>query len=251
MEDCGKKCAKYLLFAFNIFVWIAGAAVLGIGIYLRVGNDIHNIVSIADIQIYYSGCYVLIAAGSFMFLLGFLGCCGAMAENKCLLILYMICLSIIFVVELGVGIWAVVNQDSIENDIAKAFNQTIHNGSNPQDPFAQSVIALERQFKCCGLSTGCQDWKDSASYGCTCDVKTAVNGTCVLASSLKCTNADTPGGMYIYKEGCYQSIIDFINKNLWVVVGIGFGIGFVELLGVIFAGCVIRLASKHSYGELV
>ncbi|XP_078486087.1 tetraspanin-8-like [Ciona intestinalis] len=251
MEDCGKKCAKYLLFAFNIFVWIAGASVLGIGIYLRVGDNIHNIVSIADIQIYYSGCYVLIGAGSFMFLLGFLGCCGAMAENRCLLILYSIFLGIIFVLELGIGIWGAVNQTSIENDIQKAFNQTVNNGSNPDDSFAQSVISLERQFKCCGLANGCSDWKSSESYGCTCDVKTAANGTCVLASSLKCTNGDTPGGQYIYKEACYQSIVDFVNSNLWLIVGIGFGIGFVELLGIVFAVMVIKLASKNKYGELV
>lgn len=35
----------------------------------------------------FTGVYVVLALGSLLFLLGFLGCCGAIRENKCLLLL--------------------------------------------------------------------------------------------------------------------------------------------------------------------
>lgn len=34
----------------------------------------------------FTGVYVILAMGGMLFLLGFLGCCGAIRENKCLLL---------------------------------------------------------------------------------------------------------------------------------------------------------------------
>lgn len=34
----------------------------------------------------FMGAYLLLAMGAMLFLLGFLGCCGAIRENKCLLL---------------------------------------------------------------------------------------------------------------------------------------------------------------------
>jgi len=33
---CGMKCLKYLLFAFNFIFWVAGIAVLALGIWSRI-----------------------------------------------------------------------------------------------------------------------------------------------------------------------------------------------------------------------
>nr|CAB3267308.1 tetraspanin-8-like [Phallusia mammillata] len=248
MEDCGKKCAKYLLIAFNIFVWIAGAAVLGVGIYLRVNNNIEAVITVADLSLYYSGCYVLITAGSMMFIIGFFGCCGAMTENKCLLGIYSVVLTIILILEVAVGIWAAVNANKIESEIEKAFNTTLKNGNDTNDALAQSMISVERQFQCCGLTNGCMDWDKSIAYGCGCDASKAPNGTCVTAASLGCTSADS--STYIWKEPCYDSVVDFIHHHIWVVVGIGIGIGLAEVLGIIFAAMVCRLSTKNSYGYI-
>lgn len=34
----------------------------------------------------FTGVYIILAMGGMLFLLGFLGCCGAVRENKCLLL---------------------------------------------------------------------------------------------------------------------------------------------------------------------
>lgn len=72
---------------------LAGAAVLGVGIWVKV--DSTSFFSWLDMipgapeelnQVLNVG-YLLIAVGSVLLLLGFLGCCGAIRESKCMLLL--------------------------------------------------------------------------------------------------------------------------------------------------------------------
>lgn len=71
---------------------MAGAAVLGVGIWVKV--DSTSFFSLLDKipgapeelnQVLNVG-YLLIAVGSVLLLLGFLGCCGAIKESKCMLL---------------------------------------------------------------------------------------------------------------------------------------------------------------------
>lgn len=58
---------------------------LGIGIWVMVDpTGFREIVAANPLLI--TGAYILLAMGGLLFLLGFLGCCGAVRENKCLLL---------------------------------------------------------------------------------------------------------------------------------------------------------------------
>ena len=76
---------------------LLGCAVLGIGIWIKVDpNTFHeyssnkNFASFLDelntVSYLSIGAYVLIAVGSVIMLIGFLGCCGAIRESQCMLI---------------------------------------------------------------------------------------------------------------------------------------------------------------------
>ena len=65
---------------------LGGACLLGIGIWVMVDpTGFREIVAANPLLI--TGAYILLAMGGLLFLLGFLGCCGAVRENKCLLLL--------------------------------------------------------------------------------------------------------------------------------------------------------------------
>ncbi|KAF3859700.1 hypothetical protein F7725_022099 [Dissostichus mawsoni] len=70
---------------------ISGCIILGVSIYLKVSKD-GNITSES-----LPGIDLMIAIGVIILVLGFLGCCGAIRENRCLLLLFFISLLIIFV----------------------------------------------------------------------------------------------------------------------------------------------------------
>lgn len=59
---------------------LAGAALLGVGIWAAVSaNAFKDLISSEGLI------YAVIVVGAVIFLIGFLGCCGAVNENKCLL----------------------------------------------------------------------------------------------------------------------------------------------------------------------
>ncbi len=70
---------------------LCGAAILGVGIWAKVDGDIGEYITIVnfdDSNPYFSqAVWILIAIGAFIFLVGFLGCCGACYESSCMLAL--------------------------------------------------------------------------------------------------------------------------------------------------------------------
>jgi len=70
----------------NIIFFLAGAAILGVGIYTLVNTTLHQFkgdVTLDNLKsTLYIGAYVLIAFGGFTFLVGFCGCCGAIRDSK-------------------------------------------------------------------------------------------------------------------------------------------------------------------------
>lgn len=67
-----------------VFVQLAGSALAGFGIYVFVSGGSYGQLGLGDSTRMVA--YVLIILGSIIMLLGFLGCCGALLENKCMLV---------------------------------------------------------------------------------------------------------------------------------------------------------------------
>nr|XP_039258092.1 tetraspanin-2-like isoform X1 [Styela clava] len=238
---CLFSIAKYLLFAFNFILWAAGAAVLGIGIYLAVGDGSSAVVEIGGVNFYASGSYILIAAGSFALIIGFLGCCGAMKESTCLLGLYFTCLLVIFILEVGVGIWALVNYDTVDELISESIYSYDLDPVSAESGGNSAFISMEKQFQCCGKNNSCNDWyavKATEPYGCDC--KEGDKNCEPISANSKCSVPTTnpTNYAYVYSEDCTTAMTVFVQDNLTLIAGIGLGIGLAEIFGMIFAMCL-------------
>ena len=64
-------------------VQLAGLAILGIGVWTKV--DAGQFDSFLGNSGYSLSAYMMMAAGAFVAIVGFLGCCGAIKESRCLL----------------------------------------------------------------------------------------------------------------------------------------------------------------------
>ncbi|XP_052365995.1 tetraspanin-8-like [Oncorhynchus keta] len=95
------KHIKKSLFLFILLFWIGGCAILGVSIYLKIMDEAVPFVDL------------LIAVGVIIMVLGFLGCCGAIKENRCMLILFFIGLLHMFILLFIVGILGAVGEKNV------------------------------------------------------------------------------------------------------------------------------------------
>ncbi|KAJ7421192.1 CD9 antigen [Pitangus sulphuratus] len=66
----GTKCIKYLLFGFNFIFWLAGTAVLAVGLWLHFDSQTKSVFELESNQTtFYTGVYILIGAGALMMLI--------------------------------------------------------------------------------------------------------------------------------------------------------------------------------------
>ncbi|VDK44126.1 unnamed protein product [Anisakis simplex] len=95
MADGGGGCLttlRSIVFILNLFFWLAGLGILGLGLWLRFDGAVSELIALhGDTNNFYITCYLLIAAGALMTIIGFLGCCGAWRLNQSMLTLFECC----------------------------------------------------------------------------------------------------------------------------------------------------------------
>ncbi|CAH8823704.1 unnamed protein product [Trichobilharzia szidati] len=213
--SCGYKCLQIFLVIFNILVFACGIALIVIGSLAQVAINKYS----AGLDANLKGLVIfIIVLGCVVFLLGFLGFCGACTKNVCCLTMYAIMLSVIVAAEIGAGIAAVVLKD----DVKKHFTATVRSSvavysSNPE--LQKLIDKIQSEFKCCGSES-------SNDYNAT--------GQTVPDS---CTD---PATKVPYTDGCSNKVISFFEKYLVAVVVAAFVFALLQLLCIVFAICVIR-----------
>lgn len=70
------------------FCQVTGIAMLALAIYLRMDPSTNHLVTTShtqEVRMYHLICYILIGVGAVMTFIGFLGCCSAFQESRCML----------------------------------------------------------------------------------------------------------------------------------------------------------------------
>uniref|UniRef100_A0A8C3FCI3 Tetraspanin n=1 Tax=Chrysemys picta bellii TaxID=8478 RepID=A0A8C3FCI3_CHRPI len=187
---------KMMMFVFNGVIFLSGLAVLGIGIWVKVdGGSFVQILGAAApqlMQLINVG-YLCIAVGTFLLLMGFLGCCGAMKESKCMLLLFFVIILILFIAEVA-GAVVVLAFSSV---VTASLGQT---GVRP-DP---DPVPEHQGLKCCGFN----NYKDfNSSYFYQTHSQTYPTGCCLppkhecLESELDSTKQVRKRAMCCYTNG--------------------------------------------------
>lgn len=233
MVEGGMKCIKLLLFVFNLIFVIAGIGLIATGAYVNIkmneyydffGND------------YLGPGILVIVVGVLIFLVAFFGCCGAYKENYCLVMTFAVTLTIIFILEIAGGIAGFVLRGKIEDDVSNVLKDAMKNyGQADHDGVTKAWDKLQEEFTCCGVDNY-TDWTNATSTLASPPI------SCCKASNANCTTTDTN---QIFTEGCKRSFQDFLKDKVAIIGGVGIGLAFVQLVGIMFACCLGRAIRKE------
>ncbi|NXY20370.1 TSN8 protein, partial [Atrichornis clamosus] len=186
-----KKLLTFLTCLYFL-LQVCGSIILGVSIWIRVSKDAQQ-VNACNSSLF-AGVDLLIAVGSIIMILGFLGCCGAVKESRCMLLLFFIGLLLILILQVTGGILGAVYRSQTEASLNKTLTESVkalQSSAEDSKAFREDFQKFEKKNKCCGLLNGPADWgnnfKNPSLKICDCELE---------KPSDLCT---TFQGRYIYK----------------------------------------------------
>lgn len=217
------------MFIFNFLFWLCGIVILAVAIWVRVSKDGQEILAPGDSATNpYVAVNILIAVGSIIMILGFLGCCGAVKESRCMLLLFFIGLFLILLLQVAAGILGA----TFKSESERILNETLYENikllsaeGNDAKAFQTALAEFQEEFKCCGLVNGAADWGNNFQQNSkSCECPNSSNSGCTLYA-----------GIYVYEQTCISLIKDVVAKHILIVIGIAFGLAVIEILGLVFS----------------
>jgi len=276
VADCGATCAKYLLCLFNFAFFVVGSAVLCIGIWLAVdknsfihltrystfnggeNKEVYGIVEeLTEPTVIEQGAYILIAAGAFIFIISFLGYCGAIKESRVLLTAYGIFIVIIALLQIAAIVLAAVYKQHAESHTKEFFLHTLkkyYTTKDRRDAVTLSWDFMMAELECCGVNNA-DDFKTTEEFSKYAGNQVVPETCCFLEDYTEgnelfkpkdpaCITAPSVDNSNMNK-GCYETVNTWITEHLNIVIGTAVAVIGVQILGIIFAFCLCKAVSHE------
>ncbi|XP_017287719.1 tetraspanin-4 [Kryptolebias marmoratus] len=220
-------CVKYLMFVFNLIFWLGGCGLFGVGVWLSFTQAEFSSLPLSFPSL--SAANLLLVAAGITMITGFLGCLGALKEQRCLLSTFFVILLVLVLTEITLVLVLHFFHDKVDSK-AQADLKEGMKVYNTDPGLRQSWDNVQRMFKCCGV-TDKKDW-----YA-------VLNNTlplsCCSAGEAKCDG---------WSEPCYQKAQQWLLDNIPSVLVFGVCIGVVQILALVFSMqmyCQILHAEKN------
>ncbi|KAF3687548.1 Tetraspanin-1 [Channa argus] len=235
---CCSGFLKIMMFIFNSGIFLAGAAILGVGVWVKV--DSRSLLGLLEnVDNAPSGLsqltnvsYLLIAVGAVLLVIGFVGCCGAVRESRCMLLTFFSIVLIIFLIEVAGAVVLLVFQGLADQLLASLENEvraSIQKDYGQSESLTSLWNATMEEFKCCGYRNY-TDFDNSPFY-----IQHGEN-----AYPYMCCNATiTPGICDASKasnsmiDGCFDKLLQLIEDNAVIVAAVALGIAALEIAAMV------------------
>ncbi|TKS90854.1 Tetraspanin-33 [Collichthys lucidus] len=240
---------KYLLFIFNFLFWIISLVMVSIGMYARMMK--HAEAALACLSV--DPAVMLMVVGVLMFIITFCGCVGSLRENICLLQIFCISLTVIFLLQLVAGILGFVFADKARSKVTEVINNAIVHYREDLD--LQNLIDFgQKEFGCCG-GVAYVDWSQNMYFNCSKDnpsrERCSVPFSCCIVSKDQMVINTMCGqgkqeleyieaGKYIHANGCIDKLVNWIHSNLFLLGGIAMGLAIPQLVGILLSQLLIN-----------
>lgn len=231
---------KYLIFAFNVLIWVIGLLLIAAGSWALTQK-----VSMLG-GLFISPVVLLLIAGCVIFAVGFFGCIGALRENTCLLVIYMALVGVIFLCLVAGAVIIFAFRDWFKVQLVESpLKDTISKYRDDAD--LQNLIDWVQAdwLHCCGLKDY-MDWDQNIYFNCSspgvekCGVPfsccqpdpnfAVVNLQCGFGIRSK-DRLDIESSNVIYTKGCVEQGEAWFQQYMIPVAGVIVAVAVILLLG--------------------
>ncbi|NXE45400.1 TSN1 protein, partial [Casuarius casuarius] len=201
---------------------LGGATLLGVGIWVVVDGksffDIFGAISTSILQVV-NVSYFLIVIGAILVVIGFLGCCGAQKESKCLLMVFFTVVLIIFIAEVAAAVVALVYTGLAETLLTATVTPLLKEKFGKEPSLTQIWNVTMNELHCCGLNNY-TDLTDSP-WCVWCAPRGDIPQQCGVFAC--------PHLLRCFLQGCFEQLLTEIRTNSGVVGGVAAGIAALEI----------------------
>ncbi|KAM3864745.1 tetraspanin 34a [Diretmus argenteus] len=233
---CCSGFLKIMMFIFNGCIFLAGATIMGVGVWVKV--DSGSLLGLLDtIEDAPAGLaqlanvsYLLIGVGAVLLVMGFLGCCGAVKESRCMLLTFFIIVLIIFLAEVAAAVVVLVF-DQVADDLLKSLKDEVKTSIQKDYGQSESMTSLwnatMEEFKCCGFSDY-TDFSNSTYYK---DTEGTYPTVCCNATITTTCNEYAAHSSAI--DGCFDKLLQLIKDNALIIGGVALAIAAIEIAAMV------------------
>ncbi|KAM4559753.1 tetraspanin-7-like [Odontesthes bonariensis] len=233
-------CLKALLLLYTFIFWVTGVVLLAVGLWWKfMLSPYMLLISSAPSN----APYVLTGTGAAIVLFGLFGCFATCRGRPWMLKLFAVFLFLVFMTELIAGISGFVFRHEIKGTFFTTYSEAVMRYDG-RDDRSLAVDGVQRRLHCCGVYNY-TSWFSSMYFPIG-----GVPASCCVSFS-DCNGADlkntTVAARKVYKEGCYELVVSFIESNMGIIAGVTFGIAFSQVIGTSLACCLSHFINANQY----
>ncbi|XP_012533916.1 CD151 antigen [Monomorium pharaonis] len=222
MNRCG-RFIKYSLIATNSIIFCYGILVTIISIWFLISKSSIQELKLENVNKVF---YIALISGIIIIFIAVLGIVGALQEAKCKLLIYIIIISLFFVMTIISGILHYKNEDTSKENLETLLQKMI--AYSDYKLFHDMWDLIQSAYHCCGIYS----WKDWAMYNF--NVPESCCQENELGQRFYC-NAD-PSNINtseVYTMGCINEIQNFMQHNATITRSINIVCGCITFCGMI------------------
>jgi len=161
---------------------------------------------------------ILMVVGAAVAFICFLGCCGALKENSCMILSFAILAVIIFLLEIGLGIAGYVKHSGLQQLMETQFNSTMKHYKDRED-YRDAWTLLQNELDCCG-TYGPNDWDGIFPN------KTLSPSCCKLINLSEAQECTT---LHAINQGCLAKLLGILDSKTLVLAGVVLAVAGIQV----------------------
>ncbi|KAJ0180323.1 hypothetical protein K1T71_003727 [Dendrolimus kikuchii] len=232
--EIGMKCIKYMLLCVTAIFVLTSALIISVGTTIYA---IYHDVSFFLEDHFFSPAIFVIVIGVIMLFVSLFGCIGALKESTCLVNIFAVTLSLVFVLEIA----AVVAAYALRSQVASMLNENLRTTMpyyyhNPEVQGAFDFI--QSRLNCCGVDSY-MDWETvsppTGVLGISTSNITVPNSCCAESRYEFIDNMEVDECTKLYANGCLPRVFYLVYQSAGLLGAGAMTIAFIQLIGIVFS----------------